>query len=119
MPYVEKSIFKFFIVYNYSKFIKLKYSYNITFNNNYININVKKGIGKMCMIFKNLAKNKNSLKFQCSGFKNESGKLFAERYGTVFEIVPDKHTLCKSEKTGELFEISILNQAFKKYTRID
>ena len=73
----------------------------------------------MCMRFKNLAKNKNSLKFECGGFKGESGKLFAEKYGTVFEIVPDEHTLCKSEKTGELFEISILSQVFKKYTRID
>ena len=73
----------------------------------------------MCMRFRSLAKNKNSLKFQCSGFKSESGKLFTEKYGTVFEIVPNEHTLCKSEKTGELFEISILSQAFKNYTRID
>lgn len=73
----------------------------------------------MCMRFRSLAKNKDSLKFRCSGFKNENGKLFAEIYGTVFEIVPDEHTLCKSEKTGELFEISIFSQLFKSYTRID
>lgn len=117
---MEKIVFSFPIVHSDSKLTNIKRSNNNFFNNNYTNINVKKkGKGKMGMRFKNLAKNKNSLKFECSGFKSESGKLFAEKYGTVFEIVPNKHTLCKSEKTGELFEISILSQAFKKYTRID
>lgn len=116
---MEKIVFSFLIVYSNSKFTKIKRSDNNFFNNNYTNINVKKGKGKMCMRFKSLAKNKDSLKFRCSGFKSESGKLFAEKYGTVFEIIPDEHTLCKSEKTGELFEISILSQAFKNYTRID
>ena len=73
----------------------------------------------MCMKFRNLAKNKNSLKFKCSKPKSPSGKLFEERYGNVFTIIPDKHTFCRGEKTGELFEMSILDQAFEEYTRID
>lgn len=117
---MEKIVFSFLIVYSDSKFTEIKRNNNNFFNNNYININVKKkGKGRMCMRFRSLAKNKDSLKFRCSGFKSESGKLFAKKYGTVFEIVPNEHTLCKSEKTGELFEISILSQAFKNYTRID
>lgn len=117
---MEKIVSSFFTIYSNSKFTEIKRSDNIFFNNNYTNINVKKkGKGRMCMRFRSLAKNKDSLKFRCSGFKSESGKLFAEKYGTVFEIVPNEHTLCKSEKTGEFFEISILSQAFKNYTRID
>lgn len=117
---MEEFILRFPIICSNSKFNEIKRSNNDIFNSDCVNINVKrKEKGKMCMRFKNLAKNKNSLKFECSGFKSESGKLFAEKYGTVFEIVPNEHTLCKSEKTGELFEISILSQAFKKYTRID
>ena len=53
----------------------------------------------MCMKFRNLAKNKNSLKFKCTEPKSESAKKFEEKYGNVFTIVPDEHTFCRGEKT--------------------
>lgn len=73
----------------------------------------------MCMKFRNLAKNKNSLKFKCTEPKSESAKKFEEKYGNVFTIVSDEHTFCRGEKTGDLFEMSILDQVFKNYIRID